>query len=137
MAAQIEMLLPRPQWVIFISIFAVLLDHLPTAMLATFFAHLQHLEMLLGFCFPLSLFFVGFGLAKNFCLQLRGPKKKLLLEMFCGMTRGRAWQREGGTYRAFWHSLATVFGVCWKNFSYVNNSMRDGQGKRCQRAANY
>lgn len=30
MAAQIEMLLPLPQWVIFISIFAVLLDHLPT-----------------------------------------------------------------------------------------------------------
>lgn len=27
--------------------------------------------------------------------------------------------------------------VCRKNFSYVNNSMRDGQGKRCQRAANY
>lgn len=57
MAAQIEMLLPVPQWVIFISIFAVLLDHLPTAIFATFFAHLQHLEMLFGFCFPLSFFF--------------------------------------------------------------------------------
>lgn len=109
MAAQIEMLLPQPQWVIFISIFAVLLDHLPTAMFATFFAHLQHLEMLLGFCFPLS-FFAGFGLAKNFCLQLRGPKKKLLLEMFCGMMRGRG--RSKGRGECIGHS-----GILWQQFS--------------------
>lgn len=129
MAAQIEMLLPQPQWVIFISIFAVLLDHLPT-IFATFFAHLQHLEMLLGFCFPLFFCWIWFG--KKLLLAAAWTKEKTF-------TRNVLWHEgEGGTtYRAFWHSLATVFGVCWKNFSYVNNSMRDGQAKRCQRAANY
>lgn len=105
MAAQIEMLLPQPQWVIFISIFAVLLDHLPTAIFATFFAHLQHLEMLFGFCFPLLFFFfVGFGLAKNFCLL----KEKTFTRNVLWHEAGQG--REGGTYWAFWHSLATVFG---------------------------
>lgn len=82
-------------------------------------------------------FFVGFGLAKNFCLL----KEKTFTRNVLWHEAGQG--REGGTYWAFWHSLATVFGgscvcVCvGKNFSYVNNSMRDGQGKRCQRAANY
>lgn len=82
MAAQIEMLLPLPQWVIFISIFAVLLDHLLTIcnIFCSFAAFGDTLWVLLFFlcAFLLSSFsfFVGFGLAKNFCLQLRGPKEK-------------------------------------------------------------
>lgn len=117
MAAQIEMLLPLPQWVIFISIFAVLLDHLLTIcnIFCSFAAFGDTLWVLFfSLCFFTLIFFLlDLVWQKTFACSCVDQKKKLLLEMFCGIKGAKAGAGAGAggtTYWAFWHSLATVFG---------------------------